>query len=173
MRVGSSAADSSRSYATEGVTVMALARSDAAAATVRGLGATAVTGDLGDRDTMEGGMRGCDAVIHAAAHVADHGRLADFLRVNVDGTKTTLAAARAAGVPRFVFVSTRRYSPTASRSCTRTSRGPILTTPPVRIRSRSAFPRWPSSRRARRASRPSVSGLASSGVKATLRCSQT
>ena len=88
-----------------GIAAVALARSPAAAATVKGLGATAVQGDLGDGDAMKRGMQGCDAVIHAAARVEDHGPLADFLRVNVDGTKTTLDAARASRVPRFVFVS--------------------------------------------------------------------
>jgi nucleoside-diphosphate-sugar epimerase len=42
----------------------------------------------------------------AAAHVAEHGPLADFLRVTVGGTENALAAARAAGVARFVHVST-------------------------------------------------------------------
>ena len=55
---------------------------------------------------MQAGMAGADVVIHAAAHVAEHGPLAEFLRVTVAGTEHALAAARAAGVPRFVHVST-------------------------------------------------------------------
>lgn len=89
-----------------GVEVAALARSDRAAATVAGLGATAVRGDLDDRAAMQDGMAGCDVVIHAAAYVDDHGPLADFMRVTVTGTENVLAAARAAGVARFVHVST-------------------------------------------------------------------
>lgn len=89
-----------------GVEVRALARSDAAAQAVRGCGAEPVRGDLGDREAMQAGMAGCDTVFHAAAYVDDHGKLAEFMRVTVDGTAHTLAAARAAGVSRFVHVGT-------------------------------------------------------------------
>ena len=59
-----------------------------------------------DTAAMQEGMRECDVVVHAAAHVAEHGKLATFLAVTVDGTKNALAAAKAAGVARFVHVST-------------------------------------------------------------------
>ncbi len=95
-----------RELRARGVEVAALARSPASASQVEGLGATAVRGDLDDRTAMQTGMAGADLVIHAAAYVAEHGPLADFLRVTVTGTENTLAAARAAGVPRFVHVST-------------------------------------------------------------------
>jgi nucleoside-diphosphate-sugar epimerase len=89
-----------------GVEVAALARSAASASLVEALGATAVRGDLDDRAAMQAGMAGADVVIHAAAYVAEHGPLAEFLRVTVTGTENALAAARAAGVQRFVHVST-------------------------------------------------------------------
>lgn len=89
-----------------GVKVTAMARSDAAAATVTALGATPARGDLGDRDAMTQAMRGCDTVFHAAAHVEQHGPLETFLAINVTGTENALAAARAAGVVRFVHVGT-------------------------------------------------------------------
>jgi len=92
-----------------GVAVSALARSEASAIALRGLGAEPVRGDLDDVAAMTAGMKehgGADVVFHAAAHVKQHGRLADFLRSNVAGTESTLAAARAAGVRRFVHVST-------------------------------------------------------------------
>lgn len=95
-----------RELRARGVEVAALARSDASARAVEVLGATSVRGDLDDRAAMQAGMAGSDVVIHAAAHVAEHGPLADFLRVTVTGTENALAAARAAGVPRFVHVST-------------------------------------------------------------------
>src|SRR6185436_3545111 len=63
-------------------------------------------GDLDDRAAMQIGMKGADVAIHAAAHVAEHGPLAEFMRVTVTGTENALAAALAAGVPRFVHVST-------------------------------------------------------------------
>lgn len=95
-----------RELRARGVEAVALARSDSSARAVEALGATSVRGDLDDRAAMQAGMTGADVVIHAAAHVAEHGPLADFLRVTVTGTENTLAAARAAGVPRFVHIST-------------------------------------------------------------------
>jgi nucleoside-diphosphate-sugar epimerase len=92
-----------------GVPVSALARSEASAIALRGIGAEPVRGDLDDVAAMTAGMKdhgGADVVFHAAAHVGQHGRLADFLRSNVAGTENALAAARAAGVRRFVHVST-------------------------------------------------------------------
>jgi nucleoside-diphosphate-sugar epimerase len=89
-----------------GVAVTALARSEAAAIAVRGVGAEPVRGDLDDVATMTLGMKGHDVVLHAAAHVKAHGKLAEFLRVNVQGTENVLAAARAAGVRRVVHVGT-------------------------------------------------------------------
>jgi nucleoside-diphosphate-sugar epimerase len=95
-----------RQLRARGIEVAALARSAASASLVESLGATAVRGDLDDRAAMQAGMAGADVVIHAAAYVAEHGPLAAFLRVTVTGTENTLAAARAAGVARFVHVST-------------------------------------------------------------------
>ena len=89
-----------------GVPVTALARSEAAAIAVRGAGAEPVRGDLDDVRAMTAGMKGCDVVFHAAAHVKQYGKLAEFLKVNVGGTENALAAARAAGVRRFVHVGT-------------------------------------------------------------------
>jgi nucleoside-diphosphate-sugar epimerase len=86
--------------------VRALARSDAAAAAVRGVGAEPVRGDLDDVAAMTDGMRGCELVVHAAAYVKELGKLAAFMHANVGGTERALAAAKAAGVARFVHVST-------------------------------------------------------------------
>jgi len=89
-----------------GVVVAALARSPKAIAAVEALGATAVRGDLDDRAAMQAGMMGADVVIHAAAHLGEHGPLAEFMRATVTGTENALAAARGAGVPRLVHIST-------------------------------------------------------------------
>ena len=90
----------------DGWEVRALARSDAAAARVREAGAEAVSGDLGDAAALARGTRGADTVFHAAAKVQDWGDHDEFRRVNVEGTKAVLAAARTAGVRRFVHVGT-------------------------------------------------------------------
>ena len=94
--------------AARGAVVGGLARSVASAIAVRAAGAEPVRGDLDDVAAMTAGMKEppCDVVFHAAAHVKQHGKLAEFLRANVQGTENVLAAARAAGVRRFVHVGT-------------------------------------------------------------------
>ncbi|MBA2673765.1 NAD(P)H-binding protein [Ramlibacter sp.] len=88
----------------QGVPVRALARSDASAERVRARGAEAAMGDLDSVTILGEAMRGCDTVFHAAAWLPDHDR-ARAWRVNVQGTANILAAARAAGVRRVVYVS--------------------------------------------------------------------
>ena len=57
-------------------------------------------------------VNGCDAVVHAALHHpgggfrGGEGDLIDFVEKNVVGTLRLIEAARAAGVDRFVFIST-------------------------------------------------------------------
>jgi nucleoside-diphosphate-sugar epimerase len=89
-----------------GVAVAALARSPKAVGVVEAIGATAVRSDLDDRAAMQAGMMGADVVIHAAAHLGEHGPVAEFMRATVTGTENALAAARGAGVPRLVHIST-------------------------------------------------------------------
>jgi nucleoside-diphosphate-sugar epimerase len=89
-----------------GIEVMALARSEASAIAVRAAGGEPVRGDLDDVAAMTEGAAGCDVVFHAAAYVKTYGPLAEFMRANVTGTENVLAAARGAGVSRFVHVGT-------------------------------------------------------------------
>lgn len=84
--------------------VRALARSDAAVATVIAAGATPVRGDLDDVGALQRGMQGCERLFHAAAHTAEWAPPAQYERVTVQGTRHALAAARAAGVIRFIHV---------------------------------------------------------------------
>jgi nucleoside-diphosphate-sugar epimerase len=86
--------------------VRALARSDSAASTVQALGADAVRGDLDDEAALTAGMQGCQVVYHCAAKVGVWGSREEFQRVTIDGTRNALRAAKAAGVARFVHVST-------------------------------------------------------------------
>lgn len=90
----------------EGWGVRALARSDRSAQVVRDRGAEPVAGDLGDVAAMTEGARGADVAFHAAAHLGEWGTRAEFEEGNVQGTRNALAAARAAGVRRFVHVGT-------------------------------------------------------------------
>ena len=64
--------------------------------------------DICDRGVLEQ-VRGCDAVIHFAAESHVDRSIEDasaFVKTNVEGTHNMLQAAAAAGVPRFVHVST-------------------------------------------------------------------
>lgn len=87
-------------------TVRALARSPAAQETVRQAGAEAVPGDLSSVEAMKSGMQGCSMVFHCAAKAEDWGDPREFHEANVVGTENALAAARGAGVGRFVHVGT-------------------------------------------------------------------
>ena len=70
-----------------------------------GLSVEYVRGDV-FFDGLADAMHGCDAVFHLAATYSLWRRDRDELfRVNVDGTRAVLAAARRAGVPRVVHTS--------------------------------------------------------------------
>ncbi len=90
----------------DGNTVLALARSEASAEVVEALGATPVRGDLLDVGLHVAEIASAGVVVHAAADTSPAGDAAAMERVNVDGTRAVLEAARAAGVRRFVHVST-------------------------------------------------------------------
>jgi nucleoside-diphosphate-sugar epimerase len=95
-----------RRLVADGWTVRALARSDASAGVISERGAEPVRGDLDDGASMAAGAAGCEVAFHCAAHLGDWGSRADFERGNVQGTRNALAAARQAGVRRFVHVGT-------------------------------------------------------------------
>jgi nucleoside-diphosphate-sugar epimerase len=95
-----------RRLVADGWTVRALARSDASADAVRERGAEPVRGDLDDVASMAAGAAGCELAFHCAAQLGDWGSRDDFERGNVQGTRNALAAARRAGVRRFVHVGT-------------------------------------------------------------------
>jgi dTDP-glucose 4,6-dehydratase len=68
-----------------------------------------IRGDICDRRALDEAIAGADAVINFAAesHVdRSIERASDFIETNVAGTQTLLDAARAAGVTRFVQIST-------------------------------------------------------------------
>ncbi|WP_254786995.1 NAD(P)-dependent oxidoreductase [Curtobacterium sp. MCBA15_001] len=77
-------------------------------------GVTDVLGTMTDADAVARAVSGVQAVVHLAAKVSLAGDPADFARVNVDGTRSLLAAARGAGVDRFVFVSSPSVAHTGS-----------------------------------------------------------
>jgi len=65
-----------------------------------------VTGDVTNRDSLNGALEGCTVVFHAAAAV--NGPQLDWdsqYKVGVEGTQNVIDAAAAAGVERFVHLS--------------------------------------------------------------------
>ena len=66
-------------------------------------GATLVEGDMTDPVSLRRAAEGCETVVHLVA--IRQGREEQFRRVMVDGTRDLLAAARDAGVRRFVHMS--------------------------------------------------------------------
>lgn len=83
--------------------VRALVRGDAPS--LDGLDVERVRGDLFAPE-LTAAMRGCDAVFHVAATYSLWRRDREALtHANIDGTRSVLAAARAAGVPRTVHTS--------------------------------------------------------------------
>ncbi|MDX2012864.1 MAG: NAD-dependent epimerase/dehydratase family protein [Myxococcaceae bacterium] len=94
-----------RALVSAGHAVRALARSEASAAVVRGLGAEVVPGDLLDEGALTVGLTGADAVVHAAADTSQGAGSATQLALNVDGTRLVFSLARRLGVRRGVHVS--------------------------------------------------------------------
>jgi uncharacterized protein YbjT (DUF2867 family) len=66
-------------------------------------GAERAEGDMTDAESLRRAVQGVDAVVHLVA--IRQGREEHFQRVMVDGTSDLLAAAREAGVARFVHMS--------------------------------------------------------------------
>lgn len=90
-----------------GDTVVGLVRQTSNLARLAGCQVELVYGDLCDRPLLEQAMQGVDVVFHIAAYV-EIGivNAKEMARVNVEGTRSVLAAVQAAGVPKMVYCST-------------------------------------------------------------------
>lgn len=91
----------------EGISSRVLRRESSSLTALEGLDYESTTGDiLQSPAELAEQMAGCEWVFHVAA-VSDYWRqeAAWLYRVNVEGTKNVLAAAKLAGVGRFVFTS--------------------------------------------------------------------
>jgi len=89
--------------------VVALVRDPARAERLHRLGCELLQGDLSDPERLRSGMEGADGVLHVAAVYKvgiPEGERDALLSANIDGTANALDAARDAGVPRVVYVST-------------------------------------------------------------------
>jgi nucleoside-diphosphate-sugar epimerase len=88
-----------------GMKVRGLEVSALASARARAAGVDVRSGSVEDEAAMATLFAGVDIVVHTAATVAAGGDLEAFRKVNVEGTRATLSAARRAGVARFVHLS--------------------------------------------------------------------
>jgi nucleoside-diphosphate-sugar epimerase len=88
-----------------GIRVSGVDFTESAVAAARSAGADAHVGDVTDAARMRALMGPVDAVVHTAAIVREYGPLEEFRRVNVRGSVTVAEAARNAGVPAFVQLS--------------------------------------------------------------------
>jgi dihydroflavonol-4-reductase len=93
-------------------------------------GVTLARGDVLEPDSVRAAAAGCEALVHCAGKVS---RLredaAELYRVNVEGTKLALAAARDAGVRRVVIASTSGTVAVTAKSEVRSETAP----PPMEV----------------------------------------
>jgi uncharacterized protein YbjT (DUF2867 family) len=85
------------------IPVRALVRDRERASRLQSWGAELAVGDVTDPASLEAAFAGVDAVVHLVAII--RGRREDFERVMSEGTRNVVAAARGAGVRRFVLAS--------------------------------------------------------------------
>src|SRR5262249_56540398 len=86
--------------------VVALARTDTAAAALDARGATVMRGDVLDEDVLARGMDGCAVAFHVAGINAMCVEDPEAMRrVNVDGAAGAVRAAKRAGLPRLLHTS--------------------------------------------------------------------
>lgn len=88
-----------------GVTPRVLARRGEPVDRLAALGVEIVRGDLGDDASLAAAVEGVDRVLHCAARTGPWGPVEEYRTANVRGLAALLDAALAAGVRRFVHLS--------------------------------------------------------------------
>jgi nucleoside-diphosphate-sugar epimerase len=91
-----------RRLAADGHEVIGVDVDPRAAAAVEAVGGSFRRADITNAAAVFGALAGADAVVHTAARVGEHGRMAEFVEVNVRGTRNVLDAAAAMHVGRAV-----------------------------------------------------------------------
>ncbi len=90
-----------------GALVRALARNPERARALVSMGSEVVRGDMTDAASLRAAVDGCQGVVHTAGVLGDEFQPLDTFRaVNVEGTRALAEAALAAGVERFLHIST-------------------------------------------------------------------
>lgn len=95
---------------TLGYDTLALVRPDANLADLDTGQITLFHGDLNDPSILAKALKGVDTVFHCAARMHDWGDWDLYKHANVDGTRSLLDAAVAAGVQRFIHISSTGIS---------------------------------------------------------------
>lgn len=91
-----------------------------------GLDVEVVEADVRDHDTLARAFHGAESVYHTAGVVSiDRGGLEHLRRANVEGTRTVIAACRAAGVGRLVYTSSVHALVEPPRGMVLTEEAPI------------------------------------------------
>ena len=99
----------------KGYDVRILVRDAAKASALVEHGASVVTGDLNNPDTLPAAVKDIDVVIHIAAFFRSFTDNEGIIKTNHSGTVALANAAIAAGVKRFIFTSTSNVYPTGNR----------------------------------------------------------
>ena len=89
-----------------GESVRCLVRPTSDTSFLESLGVELVRGDITDAPSLAPALTDIDTVYHAAAMVGDWAPWSAFRSVTINGTRNVLKAAGAAGVSRFLHVST-------------------------------------------------------------------
>lgn len=98
----------------EGLPVRAVVRKTSDAARLRAMGCEVTLADVRHATSLREAFTGCGAVVHLVAIIRERGG-ETFDAVNRQGTANAAAAAREAGVRRFVHMSALGAAPDASR----------------------------------------------------------
>jgi Nucleoside-diphosphate-sugar epimerases len=83
-------------------------------------GCELLEGDVTDPETLRAAVAGCDTVVHLVA--IRQGKPEAFQRIMIGGTRNLIAAAREAGVGRFVLMSASERPRRRRTSCPTTAR---------------------------------------------------
>ncbi|HEY9137133.1 MAG TPA: hopanoid-associated sugar epimerase, partial [Terriglobus sp.] len=93
-------------YAAQGANLRLLTRNSSNLASLEGIAAETVTGDLRNVPALRSALEGCDAIVHVAADyrlwVPDP---SDMYKANVEGTRELLALARELSIPKVIYTS--------------------------------------------------------------------
>lgn len=90
----------------DGIEVLAMARSEKSANTIKNLGAIPVSVDMADTQGLAEDLQGCSVIFHLAS-AAEFQKGYDYVyQINVTGTEKLIEASKKAKVPRFVYIST-------------------------------------------------------------------